>query len=202
MIDKKLIQYMISNGTYVHAKEAINPDFLSWEDVTEYFIPFTTRNVELIGSEGKIDIPKNGIYQDRDFIIHHIAKNHTFCISKMINVNPETFRLFEFFCDLYPEKGIDFHLYGGLSESSISFPPHNDLATNYIIQLDGECNWTIYNEQATYDEALHYKKLPEEQLSIEYETILKPGDILYIPSGKYHKCVPLGKRLSLSVPIL
>ena len=29
MIDKKLIQYMISNGTYVHTKEAINPDFLS-----------------------------------------------------------------------------------------------------------------------------------------------------------------------------
>jgi ribosomal protein L16 Arg81 hydroxylase len=202
MIDKKLIQYMISNGTYVHTKEAINPDFLSWEDVAEYFIPFTTRNVDLIGSEGKIDIPKNGIYQYRDFIIQHIAKNHTFCISKFINVNPKTFRLFEFFCDLYPERGIDFHLYGGLDEKSNYFPAHNDLADNYIIQIDGQCEWTIYKEQATFDEALHYKILPENTLAEEYKSVLNPGDVLYIPSGKYHKCVPLGKRLSLSVPIL
>jgi ribosomal protein L16 Arg81 hydroxylase len=53
---------------------------------------------------------------------------------------------------MYEGHGVDFHLYGGLSEDSGHFPPHNDLATNYIIQLDGECHWTIYNEQATYDE--------------------------------------------------
>ncbi len=41
-----------------------------------------------------------------------------------------------------------------------------------------------------------------KELNVSYETILKPGDMLYLPSGKYHKCKPLGKRLSLSVPIL
>jgi ribosomal protein L16 Arg81 hydroxylase len=202
MIDKNLIARLISENTFQHITEAITPDFINWEDVTDYFVPFTTRHVEVIGRNEKVDIPKKGLYQDRDFILKHISENHSFCISKFINVNPSVFRLFEFFCATYEKQTVDFHLYGGLSESSTFFPPHNDLATNYIIQLDGECHWTIYNEQATYDEALHYKKLPEEQLSIEYETILKPGDVLYIPSGKYHKCVPLGKRLSLSVPIL
>ena len=28
---------------------------------------------------------------------------------------------------------------------------------------------------------------------------LKPGDLLYIPAGNYHKCYPLSKRLSISI---
>ena len=202
MINSTVFNLCKNKNKFLHLKEAIDPQTITWEDVANYFIPFTTRNVEIIGPNEKVEIPKLGIYQNRDFILKKISENHSFCISKLINFNPFIFRLFEFFCDMYEGHGVDFHLYGGLSEDSGHFPPHNDLATNYIIQLDDECHWTIYNEQATYDEALHYKKLPEEQLSIEYETILKPGDILYIPSGKYHKCVPLGKRLSLSVPIL
>lgn len=201
MIKTTVFDLCKNKNKFLHLKEAVNHTIITWEDVADFFMPLTIRNVELIQNK-KIEIPKNGLYQDRDFIVNKISEGATFCISKFFNINYNSKQLFFTFCDEYEDVGIDFHLYGGLSESSTSFSPHNDLATNYIIQLDGECHWTIYNEQATYDEALHYKKLPEEQLSIEYETILKPGDILYIPSGKYHKCVPLGKRLSLSVPIL
>jgi hypothetical protein len=202
MIDTKLLQSIFYGRKFAHADKIINPEVITWEDVADYFIPFTTRNVELIGPEGKIDIPKKGIYQDRDFILNNIAKNNSFCITKFINANAKAFGLFEDFCDSFHEKSIDFHLYGGLDASSNHFPAHNDLADNFIIQLDGDCEWTLYKEQATFDEALHYKRLPENTLTEEYKTVLNPGDVLFIPSGKYHKCVPLGKRLSLSVPIL
>jgi ribosomal protein L16 Arg81 hydroxylase len=97
---------------------------------------------------------------------------------------------------------VDFHLYGGLLPESTSFPAHNDLANNYIIQFDGQCEWVIYKEQASFEEAFNYNIIPEDRLTEERRIILNPGDIIYIPSGKYHKCIPLGKRLSLSVPIL
>lgn len=202
MIDNKLLESIFSKKQFIHLNKIINPNFISWEVVSDYFIPPTTRNVEVIGSEGKIEIPKKGIYQDRDYILKHISQNCSFCVTKFINPNAKTFELFEEFCDVFPEKSIDFHLYGGLNSSSNHFSAHNDLADNFIIHLDGQCEWTIYKEQASYDEALNYKRIDESKLSIQYQEIVNPGDILFIPSSKYHKCVPLSKRLSLSVPIL
>lgn len=202
MITSNQLNNISSHNHFQHIKNVIDFNFLTWEDVSDYFIPITIRNVELIGPEGKIKIPKKGIYQDKDYILNRIAQKHSFCISKLINCNALTFKLFETFCDAYPENSVNFHLYGGLEATSNHFPAHNDLANNFIIHLDGQCEWTIYKEQATFDEALHYQRIDERKLSIEYQAIVNPGDILYIPSGKYHKCVPLGKRLSLSVPIL
>jgi hypothetical protein len=62
--------------------------------------------------------------------------------------------------------------------------------------------WTIYNERATYQEALNYVVYPENKLTVKTKQILNPGDVLFIPSGVHHQCRPLGKRLSLSIPIL
>jgi hypothetical protein len=184
-----------------HFEGVIDPSIISWEDVADYFSVRTIKSVELIRTK-KISIPKIRLYQDVDFILNEISTGASFCISKFFNVSYKTSVLWEQFCDWYPNLGVDFHLYGGLLPESTSFPAHNDLANNYIIQFDGQCEWVIYKEQASFEEAFNYNIIPEDRLTEERRIILNPGDIIYIPSGKYHKCIPLGKRLSLSVPIL
>ena len=199
----KIIEIVKNKNQFYHFNNALDPVLINWVDVARFFMYDYISNVELIGPNGKIKIPtsKDGV-QDKTFVVNKINENHSFVISKFRNINNQTLQLYDEFCDCYANNNVDFHLYGGLTESSHAFPVHNDLASNYIIQLDGECEWTIYQEQATHEEALNYRTQPENELNISFETILKPGDMLYLPSGKYHKCKPLGKRLSLSVPIL
>ena len=202
MIIKDILEKTDTINKFVHFKNSIDPSFITFEDVADYFIPPTILNVELVLDNKKLQIPKIGIYQDKNFVIENLVAGATFCIFKYINPNARTFRLFEEVCDYYPDKSVDFHLYGSISETSKSFPAHNDLATNFIIQLEGQCEWIIYKETASYEEAYNYVILPEDRLTEETRVVVNPGDILYIPSGKYHKCIPLGKRLSLSIPIL
>jgi hypothetical protein len=199
---KRTLEKINNVSKFVHFKDSIDPSFITFEDVADYFIPPTILNVELVQDSEKLQIPKIGIYQDKNFIMDKIKDGATFCIFKYINPNARTFRLFEEVCDYYPDKSVDFHLYGSILETSESFPAHNDLATNFIVQLEGQCEWVIYKETASYKEAYNYTILPEDKLTEETRVIVNPGDILYIPSGKYHKCIPLGKRLSLSIPIL
>lgn len=200
-MNKAIFTVCKTTNAVQHFPQAVATDVITWNDIHDYFSTHTILNVELIQGS-KINIPKRGLYQHRDFILQHINANATFCITRFYNVNKQCFELWETFCDAYADCGVDFHVFGGLSEAAQSFPPHNDLAANYIVQLDGQCEWIIYNEQATQAEALAYKILPENQLTVQTKILMNPGDVLYIPSGKYHKCKPRGKRLSLSIPIL
>ena len=43
-------------------------------------------------------------------------------------------------------------------------------------------------------------KLVEEDLELDIEVNLTPGDVLYIPSRAYHCAYPKGERISVSVP--
>jgi ribosomal protein L16 Arg81 hydroxylase len=188
-------------NNYQYFADATDPSIITWSDVADYFLSRTIQHVELI-RDSKIDIPRVELFQDRDFITREIATGAMFCIKKFWQINWRSQQLWEMIVDEYPGLGVDFHLFGGLTADSKSFPPHNDLAANYIIQLDGQCEWTIYNERATYQEALNYVIYPADKLTVRSVQILNPGDVIFIPSGVHHACRPLGKRLSLSIPIL
>lgn len=95
-----------------------------------------------------------------------------------------------------PDINLDFHVYGGLKKSAESFSIHRDTANNIILQIDGESHWKVYNADSSIEERNLYS-VDYLQLLIEYT--LKPGDLLYIPAGNYHKCYPLSKRLSISI---
>ena len=188
---------------YQYFAAATDPSIITWDDVADYFLPHTQQHVELFKDLKKLDIPQvNHFYQDRDYILHNIAQGAMFCVRKFWNVNYKTQTLWDEIVDEHPYTGVDFHLYGGLTESAQSFPPHNDLANNYIVQLDGSCEWTIYNERATVEQSKNYVIYPADQLTVRTVQVLNPGDVLYIPQGLHHNCRPLGKRLSLSIPLL
>ena len=93
------------------------------------------------------------------------------------------------------------HLYAGL-DSCRSFNIHEDTASNFIIQVEGETQWTVYKNKCSniIDSASSIQDMIpflEKQVS----TLLVPGDILYIPARCYHQAQPHGKRLSVSIPM-
>ena len=103
------------------------------------------------------------------------------------------------------------HLYAGIGECS-SFRVHEDMPSNFIIQVEGETQWTVYKNKcsniidrtATYPEVeLTYHGIEDmiPFLEKQVSTLLVPGDILYIPARCYHQAHPHGKRLSVSIPM-
>ena len=103
------------------------------------------------------------------------------------------------------------HLYAGIGECS-SFRVHEDMPSNFIIQVEGETQWTVYKNKCSniIDRTESY---PEKELTYhgiedmipflekQVSTLLVPGDILYIPARCYHQAHPHGKRLSVSIPM-
>tara|TARA_B100000902_G_scaffold70028_1_gene75812 strand:- start:2164 stop:2853 length:690 start_codon:yes stop_codon:yes gene_type:complete len=95
------------------------------------------------------------------------------------------------------------HLYAGIGECS-SFTVHEDTPSNFIIQVEGETQWTVYkNRCAEIVKDFTIKDKPDiiDTLEVVIDTVLKPGDIIYIPPRTYHRAQPHGKRLSVSIPI-
>lgn len=93
-----------------------------------------------------------------------------------------------------------FHVYCGL-ENSKSFPIHRDHAHNFILQVDGETHWKVYNNRQS--ELISADVDPKESdLDCVIDVMLQPGDMLFIPERCYHQAQPKQKRLSISIPMM
>lgn len=101
------------------------------------------------------------------------------------------------------------HLYAGLKNSN-SFPPHVDGPCNFIFQVSGENIFTVYeNRKSSLEKVeLNYDVTEEEReelyssLRVIEERVMKPGDMVYVPSRQYHYVVPKSDRISLSFPLI
>lgn len=117
-----------------------------------------------------------------DKLLETKNENTTYIIEDAKNIKP-TFKSFrdvfvEKFTDLRSSVNWDVHIYASRDKGESSFQPHKDKASNVIVQCEGTCRWTV--DDKTYD--------------------LEQGDIVYIPIGAKHHCLPLTKRISLSFP--
>lgn len=101
------------------------------------------------------------------------------------------------------------HLYAGKKESN-SFPPHCDGPCNFIFQIYGENKFTTYENKKSSLCNLHMssnlskkekKKIYDGLRPIETR-VMKPGDMVYVPSRQFHYVEPLSDRLSLSFPLI
>ena len=102
------------------------------------------------------------------------------------------------------EGRMAFHIYAGYKGCS-SFRVHEDTANNFIMQIEGETHWKVYNERCSTlikhgsfifggDES----HLGEPLMDV----VLTPGDMIYIPSRSYHCAHPSkNARLSMSIPL-
>ena len=94
------------------------------------------------------------------------------------------------------------HVYCGIGGHG-SFNIHEDYAHNFIIQVEGETDWTVYNNRASYLVAKNQgiPNYDESKFEVDIDVTMKSGDVLYIPARTYHRAKPKGQRLSVSVPM-
>ena len=97
------------------------------------------------------------------------------------------------------------HVYAGCKGCS-SFRVHEDTASNFIIQIEGSTHWTVYKNRCS-NIIKPMETCQEEfndmisEMEPAIDTMLTPGDMIYIPARCYHQAKPTGKRLSVSIPM-
>ena len=77
------------------------------------------------------------------------------------------------------------------------FLPHFDIMDVYVFQIDGEKDWEIFEthfENPMLKPGCHQMSFTREQHAInkgniEKRLTMKPGDVLYLPKGKYHAAI-------------
>ena len=103
--------------------------------------------------------------------------------------------------ETFPSIKASMHVYGGVRDCK-SFKIHEDLANNFIIQVDGETHWRVYHNRASN---IHSQtpewSLKHDDLDCAIDVTMKAGDMLYIPARCYHHAQPEGRRLSVSIPM-
>lgn len=77
-------------------------------------------------------------------------------------------------------------------QGSQGLPPHYDDVEVFVLQLEGEKHWRLY--QPTVPLAREYSLEPEERIgSPTHDITLKAGDLLYFPRGTIHQAdTPVG----------
>ena len=76
-----------------------------------------------------------------------------------------------------------------LSTPGCEMTKHCHVTSGFIMQLDGCKTWHISNErfsQTRFTRLYPYAYLTDKNPRVEYQVILKPGDLLYIPAYWFH----------------
>ena len=89
----------------------------------------------------------------------------------------------------------DAHIYFALTTHKQGFDIHNDRSHNFIVQVEGETNFKVWDEPADIRE---YKDIINLKPFID--VTMKAGDIIYVPKGYWHQAISKTKRLSISFP--
>jgi len=69
----------------------------------------------------------------------------------------------------------------------------------------GEVHWTIYDHGQIKIEPSTVavtEEFAQKNFKVILDKVAKPGDIIYMPSGVFHKVDTLSPRVSLSFPII
>lgn len=180
-------------------------NILSWEDINNYinnFFNYIPDQISVIDNDGfKKNFNYLKIPYDRIFryplkeLVEDINGGSSFIIHNFTRFNKKINDIASEIENIFDGISLDFHVYAGLSENCRSFSIHKDTSYNFIFQLDGQSHWKVYNR----NDGIPYSNFEhDDDLELLIDDILTPGDLIYIPVGNYHKCIPLGKRISIS----
>lgn len=179
--------------------------FCSWETV-EDALNRSDMFWELIENDGsKVDVNAYKPYwarileQDKKQIHQHIMSGKSFVLLSYSRSNRRTQALCSEI-ERHFDVNVDIHVYGA-RDSASSFKCHYDNFANFIIQCEGETKWVVYKNKATsLFPARNDHPLNEDDFEVDWEGVLSPGDMIYIPDRAYHKASPDSRRLSMSIP--
>lgn len=182
-------------------------NIISWDDIENYLNnPYIHNDdVEVIDSSSGIKFNLSRIHYPYCHIeriipsqvFNLIKKGNSFVLLNMNRFNKKlNFLANEIESNVVGNNFLDFHLYCGLDSKTNSFKAHSDKSHNIIMQVDGVSRWKVYSDW--YDQSLIFPSNLEKNLNVIIDELLNPGDIVYIPAGVVHLCIPQGKRISIS----
>ncbi|WP_138506278.1 cupin domain-containing protein [Nostoc sp. PA-18-2419] len=149
-------------------------------------------------------LSKNGKILDKNEntnFLKHCQEGATLVIDRIHNLVPE---IATFTSKLRHSLGCRVHvnLYCSLPKQQ-GFSCHYDPHEVFILQIDGQKEWQIFNDTFKYPLPAQKSDLfspPDGQPYLN--CVLKPGDILYIPRGHWHYAVALDQpSLHLTVGV-
>ena len=121
-------------------------------------------------------------------------KDVEYCIN-----NPQFFDLQ--FIDRISNVYIEYPIHERCWSRPKSFKVHEDCANNFIIQVEGQTHWRVYNNRCSNIVGKRFDYPEHDFLDCAIDVIMSPGDMLYIPARCYHQAQPHEKRLSVSIPM-
>jgi hypothetical protein len=203
MVNDEVFEKIVENDerAFVWTNSCTPENILTWEDV-EHYINDNLHNSEIViigdnqqKQETYISTHTNST--PTKSIFEQINNGSSFILNSMERYTKGLFYASNIF-SLIHNKYVTTNVYGGIDSKSKSFRTHADSQYVLILQLDGISDWTIFgevwngnpNEVICTDDSI---------LTVDFQHTLLPGDVLYIPYRRYHKCIPKSKRLSASV---
>ena len=191
----------IFDDEFLTQDEAFN--LFKWDDV-EHLLNNNIDKFELIGEDKlKVKIPMIeegwlGKTQDNKFIQEKITEGKSFVITATSFYNEKITNI-SAVLEKITGYGTNCHVYGNNSnDGGNSFSVHTDFTANLIVQTWGKSRWKVYDEI----EDTPTRKATDEGLNCIMDEILEPGSALYIPPKKYHSCLPMSRRMSLSFAMM
>ena len=172
-------------------------DFVTIQDVekclnaSDHFYP--TQIIDGVTGLQYYDKPKHEVFND-------INNGHTFYLRNYSLYSDYTNELVRHVEEIFNCRS-DIHVYGGTNYyENNSFGAHTDVSATFIVQVLGKTEWTVYNERTGISHPPKSNE-PEEKFTIHTNVVMEKGDVLYIPFRGYHKAVPQGPRLSMSISL-
>lgn len=193
------------------AKKTIDQVFLRWpaiENLLNDFYRISEDTIELIDSSVQQKIPLKKFIAswmsverpDPNFIFDKINnEGHSLVILGASRLNSEINQMCSLMEEYIPRAAVDVHVYCGL-QGSKSFKAHYDKADNLIVHQSGKCYWKVYKQKSS--DCNYEFNIDGNNLDVQFETEIETGDLIYVPMHQYHECIPLEKRISLSIPII
>ena len=186
-----------------------NPsELLTWNDVEDCMNNPNFYEFELVDhNNNKIDIPASAKpwnyhrpIQNKKFLFDNVNHGHTLIITNYGFHSDNTTELLATFENLFDIHAA-IHVYAGLKGSK-SFTVHDDYPANFIIQVEGETRWQVFENRISYlfKTGRMNGRVNTSMLRPAIDVVLTPGDAFYIPSRAYHCAEPTEKRLSISIP--
>ena len=185
------------NVRYIPGSDDKFSGLLGWDDLNRcinFEKTWDSFNVNLVMDKEPVPVetycPKNKL--DRTILAKYLDQGATLVLGRFETLCDGASALFKSIqaATRAPCGGVLYYSQKGHA----GFRPHFDIMDVFVIQFSGEKLWTIYEGQfenpmlkpgfnsMSFSREHHQKNMG----AIEAEIMLTPGDVLYIPRGKYH----------------
>jgi len=195
-------------------RKDIMSQIITWEKLSDYIHnDRAVSGLQIITPEGKLCMEKNNAYKGRkpswsriDYFdkkyIHELwNQGCSIILTKASLISPAMSALSGAVERQFEGSAADAHLYCSPIKNALTFPCHRDSDNNFLVHAIGKVRWKVYRVFAGKNAPANLTAQQEKEMQLRYDETLTVGDMIYIPTGLYHKAIPQGPRISISIPL-